>query len=302
MSNGDWGDEPLTHPKVIAAIPCYNEDRFIGSVVLKAKEFVEQVIVVDDGSTDETARIAEAAGALVVKHEVNKGKGMAMNTAFHWAKENSAQALVLLDGDGQHDPAHIPAILKPVLEGKADVVLGTRFLNMKSDIPRYRTIGQRILTLITNIGSGVKLTDTQSGFRAFSRKSIETLSFKQKGLGDVECEMQFLIKENNLKVVEVPITVIYDEGAKRNPVAQGMGNIKSVLNLIGEKRPLFFFGLSGLISVVLGLIAGARVLHVFTTGGSIATGTALVSVLLLTIGIFSIFTGIILNILTKWKS
>ncbi len=293
--------EPVksVQPRVIAVIPCYNEDRFIGSVVLKAREFVDQVIVVDDGSTDETARIAEAAGALVIRHEVNKNKGMAMNSAFQWAKEKGVQVMVMFDGDGQHDPVHIPAVLKPVLEGKADVALGTRFLDTRSDIPKYRIIGQRILTLITNIGSGVKVTDTQSGFRAFSRKSIEMLSFKQKGVGDVECEMQFLIKENDLKVAEVSIIANYDEKAKRSPIAQGMRNISAVLSMISERRPLFFFGVPGLILVVTGLIIGARVLYILSTGEGLAVGSTLVTVLLLIIGVFSIFTGIMLNVLKR---
>lgn len=282
-------------PKIIAAIPCHNEERFIGSVVLKAKRFVEQVIVVDDGSTDETAMVAEAAGALVIRHEVNKGKGIAMNSAFQWAKESGVQAMVMLDGDGQHDPGHIPTVLEPVLTGKADVVVGSRFLSAKSKIPGYRTVGQRILTLATNLGSRVKLSDTQSGFKAFSRKAIETLSFRQKGVGDVECEMQFLIKENDLKVAEVPITANYDEKPKRSPLAQGMRNINALLNMISERRPLFFFGLFGSALTIIGLIAGARVLHTWATSGGIAVGTALISVLLLIIGVFSMFTALVLN-------
>lgn len=292
----------MTQRKTIAAIPCYNEERFIGSVVLKVKRFVDQVIVIDDGSTDETAIVAEAAGALVVSHEVNKGKGIAMNTAFQWAKESGVQAMVMLDGDGQHEPAHIPSVLEPVLAGKADVVIGSRFLGTKSDIPRYRAIGQRILTFVTNLGSGVKFSDTQSGFKAFSRKSIETLVFRQKGLGDVECEMQFLIKENDISVVEVPITTNYDEKAKRNPLAQGIGNMRAILSMISERRPLFFFGLSGLALTLIGLVAGARVLRTWATSGGIAHGTALISVALIIIGVFSIFTGLILNVIAKRKS
>ena len=289
----------LTQPRVVVAIPCYNEDRFIGSVVLKAREFADRVIVVDDGSTDDTARIAEAAGALVIRHEVNKGKGMAMNTAFQWAKENGAQVMVMFDGDGQHDPEQIPSVLKPVLEDKVDVSLGTRFLYARSDIPGYRVIGQRILTLITNIGSGVKVTDTQSGFRVFSRKSIEILSFRHKGVGDVECEMQFLIKEHDLKVAEVSIVANYDEKVKRNPAAQGMSNVSAVLTLVSERRPLFFFGLSGFILVVIGFIIGIRGLYIFSIDGGLALGSILIAVLLLIIGVFSIFTGVILNILRK---
>ncbi|MFC2052213.1 glycosyltransferase family 2 protein [Chloroflexota bacterium] len=291
----------MVQTRIIAAIPCYNEDRFIGSVVLKTRKFVDQVIVVDDGSTDETARIAEEAGALVIRHEVNTGKGLAMNTAFQWARESGVHAMVLLDGDGQHEPAYIPDLLKPILENKSDVSLGTRFLDIRSNIPRYRTIGQHTLTFVANIGSGVKLSDNQCGFRAFSRKAIETLSFSQKGLGDVECEMQFLISENSLSVAEVPTIVNYDERAKRNPVAQGMKNLNALVNMIAERRPLFFFGLSGLISVVIGLIVGLRVLYVLSIGGGPAFGSALVAVLLLIIGILSIFTGIILNSIIKRK-
>ena len=285
----------VSQPKIIAAIPCYNEERFIGSVVLKAKRSVDQVIVIDDGSTDETASIAEAAGSLVIKHKSNKGKGMAMNSAFQWAKKSGVQAMVMLDGDGQHESAHIPTVLQPVLSGQADVAIGSRFLGVKSTIPGYRTIGQRILTLVTNFGSGVKLSDTQSGFKAFSRRAIETLSFRQRDLGDVESEMQFLIKENDLSVMEVPITVNYDEKAKRNPLAQGAKNMNTLLNMIAERRPLLFFGLSGFILTLIGLVIGTTVLLTWTAGGGIAIGTALVSVLLLVIGVFSMFTSLILN-------
>lgn len=287
--------------KIVCAIPCYNEDRFIGSVVLKAREFVDQVIVIDDGSTDETIRIAEAAGALVVKHEVNKGKGMAMNTAFQWAKEQDIQVMVMLDGDGQHEPAHIPYVVSPVLEGKADIALGTRFLEVKSDIPAYRKIGQHILTRVTNVASGVKVTDTQSGFRAFSRKSIESLFFNQKGLGDVECEMQFLIKEHELRVVEVPITANYDEGAKRNPIVQGVRNLHAVLNLISDRRPLFFFSLLGFVLVVIGLITGMITIFASDEGDIVFTSTALISILLFIIGAVSLFTGFILNVISRNK-
>ena len=287
------------HPTIIAAIPCHNEDRFIGSLVLKAKELVDRVVVIDDGSTDKTAHIAEAAGALVLRHDVNNGKGMAMNTAFHWAKENGVQTLVLFDGDSQHDPAHIPDVLKPVLTDETDVVVGSRFLNIRSNIPWYRAIGQRIITLVTNIDSGVKLTDTQSGFRAFSRRAIETLSFMQAELGDVECEMQFLIKEHDLRVAEVPISVSYKEKAKRNPLVQGLRNLGAVISLVSERRPLLFFSLSGLVSIIIGLVTGSTGLYSVSQGGSMTNGTVLVATLLVIIGVISVFTGIILNVLTK---
>jgi glycosyltransferase involved in cell wall biosynthesis len=226
----------LSQPKTIAAIPCYNEERHIGDIVDEANKYVDQVIVIDDGSSDNTAQVAEAAGALVIRHKVNKGKGMAINTAFKWARENYVQAVVLLDGDGQHEPMDIPYVVTPVLEGKVDVVVGSRFLSTKNRIPRYRTMGQHVLTFVTNLSSGLKLTDCQSGFRAFSGRAIDALYFTQPRPGDVECEMQFLMNENQLRVAEVPITVNYDDRAKRNPVIQGVGNLFAVLHLILERR------------------------------------------------------------------
>jgi len=229
----------LSQPKTIVAIPCYNEGRHIGDVVDGAKEYVDQVIVIDDGSIDTTANVAEAHGALVIRHKFNRGKGIAINTAFEWAKEHDVQVLVLLDGDGQHKPADIALVLKPLLEGEADVVVGSRFLSTKNRIPRYRTVGQHILTFATNLGSGLKLTDCQSGFRAFSARAIDALYFTRPKPGDVECEMQFLMSENHLRVAEVPITVNYNGRAKRNPVVQGVGNLFAVLLLTLERRPVF---------------------------------------------------------------
>jgi len=284
----------VPQPKIIAAIPCYNEERFIGSVVLKARRFVDQVIVIDDGSTDGTAMIAEAAGALVIRHEVNKGKGMAMNTAFQWAKESGVQAMVMLDGDGQHEPAHIPNVLKPVLAGEADVAAGSRFLSIKSDIPGYRTIGQRILTFVTNLGSRVKLTDSQSGFRAFSPKAIEALSFAEEGLS-VESEMQFLANEADLSVMEVPVSIGYHGAVKRSPVAHGMGVLNSIMGLISRRIPLFFFGVPGLVMLGFGLWQGWRVVQGYNAGQGFWIGVALLAALLCIVGTLSIFTGLILH-------
>jgi len=162
--------------KIIAAVPAYNEAQYISDVITKTKKYVDQVIVIDDGSTDDTAKLAEANGALIVRHYMNLGKGRAINTAFEIARKIRPMAMVLLDGDGQHNPEEIPLLLEPVLKNRADMVVGSRFLT-KNRIPKYRILGQHILTLATNWGSGIKLTDSQNGFRAFSRKAIENLYF-----------------------------------------------------------------------------------------------------------------------------
>jgi glycosyltransferase involved in cell wall biosynthesis len=220
------------HPniKILAIIPAYNEATHIETIVEKTQQYVDQVVVIDDGSTDGTGVIAEAAGAAVVVHECNWGKGAAIRSAFQIARSISPEAVVLLDGDGQHDPQEIPLLLEPVLGGKADMVVGSRFLR-GNHIPRYRRLGLTVLTLTTNIGSGISITDTQSGFRSFSARAIEGMGLREQGFA-VESEMQFRAGRLKLRVVEVPIGANYDDRAKRSPVIHGFGVLFKVLNLI----------------------------------------------------------------------
>ena len=221
--------------KIIAVIPAYNEERHIEEVVKKAIRYVDQVFVIDDGSKDKTGEIAQAAGATIIKHHSNMGKGAAVNTAFNLAREIRPLVLVLLDGDNQHNPDEIPFLLEPVLNEECDIVVGSRLLLCKNKIPDYRKIGQNILTLTTNLGSGIKLTDSQSGFRAFSLSAINNMIFKEKGLS-VESEMQFLASEKNIKVKEVPITTNYNDKLKRSPVVHGVSVFIKVIGLILKKK------------------------------------------------------------------
>jgi glycosyltransferase involved in cell wall biosynthesis len=216
--------------KRLAVIPAYNEARHIETIIKKTQQYVDQVMVIDDGSTDGTGLIAEATGAAVITHEYNQGKGAAIITAFQIARSVGPEAVVLLDGDGQHDPREIPLLLEPVLSGKADMVVGSRFLK-GNHIPRYRMLGLTVLTLTTNIGSGISITDTQSGFRSFSVRAIEGMGLREQGFA-VESEMQFRAGRLKLRVVEVPIGANYDDRAKRSPVIHGFGVLFKVLNLI----------------------------------------------------------------------
>jgi glycosyltransferase involved in cell wall biosynthesis len=284
---------------IIAAIPCLNEERIIGSVVLMTREHVDEVVVVDDGSTDETARVAELAGARVLAHETNKGKGIAVNTAFDYAKKSGCAAMVLLDGDGQHNPVDIPRLLRPVVDGSADMVVGSRFMEVKSDTPGYRVWGQRVLTLFTNVGSRAALSDSQSGFRAFSARAIGTLTFGEEGLS-VESEMQFKAKEANLRLAEVPINVAYYDRAKRSPVAHGMGVLNSILGLISRRIPLLFFGVPGIAALGVGLWEGWRTATLYQSRGEFYLGPALIAVMLCIVGILSIFTGLILHTIKSY--
>jgi glycosyltransferase involved in cell wall biosynthesis len=279
---------------VIAAIPCYNEEIYVGSVVLKASEYADQVVVVDDGSADKTAQVAEKAGAIVMKHGTNRGKGAAVGTAFEYAGKIGCSALVLLDGDGQHEPSYIPALVKPVLDGTADMVVGSRYLRIESSVPAYRIWGHRVLTLLTNVGSRVKLTDSQSGLRAFSPKAIEAFAFVEEGLS-VESEMQFLANEAGLRVTEVPISVSYHGRAKRSPIAHGMGVLNSIIGFISRRIPLLFFGVPGLAMLAVAVWQGWRVVQGYSEFGDFYMGPALMAVLFGVVGALSVFTGLILH-------
>ena len=279
---------------IIAAIPCFNEELFIGSVVLKTRDYADQVIVIDDGSMDRTSMVAEKAGAMVVRHGSNRGKSAAVSTAFEYARNSGCKALVLLDGDGQHDPAYIPDLVKPVLDDKADMVVGSRYLGVRSSIPGYRIWGHRVLTLLSNLGSRVKLTDSQSGLRAFSTKAMQAFSFAEGGLS-VESEMQFLANEAGLRTIEVPISVSYYGKSKRSPLAHGMGVLNSIMALISRRIPLFFFGIPGLVMLIVGLWEGSRVIHGWDTYHTFWLGPGLLAVLLCIVGALSLFTGLILH-------
>lgn len=185
-------------------------------------------------------------------------------------------------------------MIQPVLDGKADMVVGSRFLKNNNRAPAYRQIGQRIVTLFTNLSSGVPSTDSWSGFRAFSQKATESIRFHEGGWG-ADPEFQFQARENNLRVTEVPIAAIYAEKAKRNPIPHAMQTVNAILRLVGQHRPLLFFGVSGVLFLLAGLACGAWVVETYNRGHVLAVGIALLSVLFSVIGTLTLSTGITLH-------
>jgi glycosyltransferase involved in cell wall biosynthesis len=281
-------------PLIIAAIPCFNEERFIGSVVLKVKKYVDKVVVVDDGSTDASVEVASDAGAIVHSHDGNKGYGAAVRTALSRGRELGADVLVIIDGDGQHDGSDIPRLVKPVLDGEADVVIGSRFLGEASSVPLYRRLGQRILNVATNVGSGRKLSDSQSGFRAYSSKALNTLNLTENGMS-VSSEMQFAIASKGLRVAEVAIQVSYADKAKRNPLGHGVSVLSRVLVLLSLREPMVLFGIPGLLLLGGGLALGLRVLDIWGKSQALAMGTLLGAILLCLTGVLALFAALMLQ-------
>ena len=185
--------------KILVAIPCYNEGLAIGSVVLKASRHEDEVLVVDDGSTNDTVEVAEAAGATVVAHDENSGKGRAVKNALRYAVEHGFEALVLLDGDGQHDPNEIPQLLVPLIKDAADIVIGFRSFGQ---MPAYRRFGRAVLDRAT----GGPVRDSQCGFRALNLRAIELLAGTLvKDDFAVESEMTRIANEHKLRFADVEI-------------------------------------------------------------------------------------------------
>jgi len=281
-------------PTVIAAIPCFNEERSIGSIVLKTKRYVDKVIVIDDSSTDDTAQVASDAGAIVCQHGCNLGYGAALQTAFLEARKLGVDVMLTLDGDGQHKPSDIPQLLSPILNGEADVVIGSRFLGQAEKPPLYRRLGQRILTTATNLGSRQMVSDSQSGFRAYSSKAIKEINPTENGMS-AGSEILLILNESKLRVVDVPIDVSYHDKAKRNPLAHGINVISRIFVLSSLRHPLLLFGLPGLCLVGGGLALGARVLTIYSETRDLALGNALGAVLFLVSGLLALFAALMLQ-------
>jgi len=218
---------------IVAGIPAYNEEKTIAEVVLKAGCHVGKVLVCDDGSKDMTQMIARKNGAHVLEHKKNMGYGATMQTIFIKARELGADVLVVFDGDGQHDPDEIPELVKPVLEGRADIVIGSRFIKgARMDVPLYRRMGILVITLLTRIFSGYAISDAQSGFRAFNRRALEELKITEDGWGS-SVEVFFRAHDVGLRIVEVPVDCDYEDypkASKRDPLRQGISIVASIFN------------------------------------------------------------------------
>jgi len=281
-----------------AVLPAYNEELVIGSVILRTRQYVDRVIVVDDGSSDRTAEVARLAGADVVSLEHNTGKAYALLLGLRRALETGCSVAVMLDADGQHNPNEIQRVAGLVSIGKADLVIGSRFLENKGEIPSYRQVGQKTLDLFTNFGAKTKVTDSQSGFRALSRQALANLDFKSDGY-NVESDMITHFSAMGLPIMEVPITVNYNvpHKHKKNPVSHGVGVLNRLIDQILYRRPLLMFGLPGIFFITIGLFAGSHAFADYNATSKFSFPISMASMLFLIMGMLMIIAGLLLNTL-----
>lgn len=284
---------------IAVLVPAYNEAKMIGSVLLSLKQYPLTILVVDDGSTDSTSEIARAAGIEVLRLDMNQGKGAALNHGLSHLKRLNPDIVVLIDADGQHLPQELPALLQPIVAGEADIVVGSRYLNNTSNTPVHRQVGHKLINTATSLPTGISISDSQSGYRALSRKAMNLMRFSSKGFS-VESEMQFLAKEHGLKMVEVPITIEYSGKEKRSAFSQGSSVLNGILSLVGQYRPLLFFGLPGSLMMLAGVLLGVYVIQRYREVQQLATGYTMLTLLLILIGFSLLSTGITLHSIRAW--
>ena len=281
--------------KLAIGIPAYNEERNIASVITKLEKITDTIIVCDDGSSDLTGKIASKMGAIVITHKKNLGYGAAIRSLFLKAKELDVDTLVTFDADGQHDVHDIEKVIKPILDKKADLVIGSRFLNeSENDIPSYRKTGIKIITKITNTSLKEKISDSQSGFRAYNKEVLSKIVPSDYGMG-VSSEVLIKASKNNFRMAEVPINVSYEgETSTHHPVSHGVSVTFTTLKFISIEHPLKFYGIPGLAFLIVGLFFTVWTLQLFSETREIITNISLLAIGTIIFGTMLLMTSIIL--------
>ena len=279
----------------IACIPAFNAGNQISGVIQKSLNYVDRVIVCDDGSTDDTFKNAKLAGAFVLKHEKNLGKGAALKTPFKKDKELNADIVITIDGDGQFLPEEMMRLMEPIQNNNFDLVIGNRFLD-KKEMPSYRKAGNKILDSFTKLAADLPFEDTQSGFRSYSKTAIEKLSFSTNGFG-VDSEILIDAVNKNLKITEKYVTVIYNTGEKtstKNPISHSVGVLASIIELIAINHPLRYLGIPGLIFLVIGIAYSIIAITLFNDTRYFSIPSTLLALGSLVIGLMLLLMSVVL--------
>ncbi len=280
--------------KITIGIPAYNEEKNIASIIIKLKKITDSIIVCDDGSSDMTSDISKNLGAIVITHKKNMGYGVAINSIFQKAKELNIDLLVTFDADGQHRVEDIEKVVEPIKNNTADLVIGSRFLDKKSNVPNYRKIGIKVITKITNVSIKKKLTDSQSGFRAYNKQVLSQISPSDIGMG-ISTEILIKSSSKGLRIMEVPVTILYSgDTSTHNPVSHGTSVLLSTIKFTSIEHPLKFYGIPSVIFLIIGGIFTTLAIQYYIDVGRLNSNLTLIGGGTVLIGIIFLICAILL--------
>ena len=274
---------------IIVGIPAFNEEKNIAVLIIQLKKIADKIIVCNDGSTDLTSKIAEGLGATVINHAKNLGYGAAIRSIFLKSKDLGGDILVTFDADGQHRIEDINRVIKPIINEESDLVIGSRFLDKsEKEVPQYRKVGIKIITKVTNATIKKQLTDSQSGFRAYSKKVLNELNPSELGMG-ISTEILIKASAKNFRISEVPIKITYNgDTSTHNPISHGSSVLLSTIKFTSIEHPLKFYGVPSMIFFAIGLFFVyfstqyyAEIGRLNTNLTLVAAGTMLIAVVLL---------------------
>ena len=282
--------------KIVVGIPAFNEEKNIAKIIVKLQKVADSIIVCNDGSTDLTKEICEKMGVEVINHPKNLGYGAGIRSIFLKAADMNSDILVTFDADGQHRIEDIASVIEPITKNNADIVIGSRFLKDENseNVPKYRKIGIKAITSITDSVTDLKLTDSQSGFRAYTKKVLKEIIPSDKGMG-VSTEILIKASQKKFKVKEVPIKILYEgDTSTHHPVSHGASVIFSTMKYASIEHPLKFYGIPGIILLTVGLFFIVWTIQEFSLSRQIITNLALIGTGATIVGTMLLITSIIL--------
>ncbi len=200
--------KPTQNQRTWIVVPAFNEALRLPAVLAQLVHIDAEIVVVDDGSRDDTSRVATVANVWVLRHLINRGQGAALRTGIEFALQHGATEIVTFDADGQHSAEDIAAILAPIQRGDADLTVGSRFLGSAPGIPWYRIALLKLAVVFTRLTTGLKLTDAHNGLRAMSAATASRLRFSEDGMAHASQILSMAAREK-MRVVEVPCTITY---------------------------------------------------------------------------------------------
>jgi glycosyltransferase involved in cell wall biosynthesis len=287
-------------PRVIAIIPAYNESKNIGRITSIASKYVSLVVVVDDGSDDNTVKAINSANIVVLRNRNNMGKGAALKRGLVECLKYNPDIVVTLDADGQHDPEEIPKLIDPICQEDADIVVGSRY-NHLSEIPPVRKFG---LLFINRINKSLvkNVADSQSGFRAYSKTVLGIiLNYDSKGFG-AEIEQLAGAELAGFRIAEVSVKIKYrglEKTSKKNALFHGAHLLTTIFRIATERKPLIFFGLTGLVLTMAAIIPASNMMQIFNKSRYFSIPLAIISLGLFFIGVLMILLSFVLYSLKR---